>query len=715
MGSVIYRDRDRDFDARTTISSARRDGGGGHTTVKRYIIKDDDTRSSHGGRDSRSFVPERSGERVEETRIIRRENDVEELPRREPRREEPRYATEELVIRRDREDDRRDDRRDPYYDRRQPERSSDQELIIRRTTESDDTRREDLAMSRFDDRRDHRFGDGYEVLGPRRGEFYDRDRDVQRYTRTTDYYSPAPQPQPQIVVLKQDPIIIRERIRDDDYQVVRRTDIEAEKSVVRRAPEPPKEEEYFYEKKVRERIDDGRRRSRSRDDDWRDRRAMKREVSPHDSVSQVGGRRDYSSDDSMVYVKRTRETTDERGGSPSPDRRKNMAAGAIAGIGAAELLRNHKKKEGRETSHGIGRLGRDVGAGALGVVAAQGISRARSAYRSRSRRRRSSSSSDDSRSRRRSRSRRSSRSRSRSQSRSKLKTLGAVGLGAAALAAAAAVAAKKMKKKDTSVSPSRGRSSSRHRSDRVESMQELTNDPSAGDDARNPKHRNKRMAEAGAAGAAITALIDRARSKSRGRDQSRSRVRQAAPVVAAGLGSAALAGLYERNKAKKEAEQIQGRERRSARSRSRSRARTEYTDGYRDGPLNDPGLIEYGDGPMHGNNYGEGYYGRPAPQEGYYAQQTAVVPAPGVAPAAYGASRDIRGASPSFSRERRSRSRSHSSSPNGGRSGRRRAADGLAGAGAGAAAASVYERSKQEKRERKARRRRRYNQAIGET
>ena len=223
-------------------------------------------------------------------------------------------------------------------------------------------------------------------------------------------------------------------------------------------------------------------------------------------------------------------------------------------------------------------------------------------------------------------------------------------------------------KKSTSVSPSRrGRSSSRHRSDRVESMQELTNDPSAGDDARNPKHRNKRMAEAGAAGAAITALIDRARSKSRGRDRSRSRVRTAAPVVAAGLGSAALAGLYERNKAKNEAERIQQEERRTARtarSRSRSRARTDYTEGYRDGGLNDPGLIEYGDGPMQGNNYGEGYYGRPAPQEGYYAQQTAVVPS---APAAYG-TREMREPSPSYgrSRERRSRSRSTSSSPGGG-------------------------------------------------
>ena len=89
MGSIAYRDRERDYDARTSVSSSRRERDGGYTTVKRYIIKDDDNRSSFGGRDSRSFVPERAGERVEETRIIRREADVEEPPRREMRREEP--------------------------------------------------------------------------------------------------------------------------------------------------------------------------------------------------------------------------------------------------------------------------------------------------------------------------------------------------------------------------------------------------------------------------------------------------------------------------------------------------------------------------------------------------------------------------------------------------------------------------------------------------
>ena len=465
--STIYRDRDRYDDSRTTISSSRRDrdGGrdsgrdGGYTTVKRYIVKDDDTRSNYGRSDRRIF-PERGGERVEETRIVRRERDVDEAPAREVRREEPRYSSEQLTIRRDeREDDRRS-----YYEPRREQRSDDrEEIIIRRTTDRDeprrdDTRRDDLTVARLDDRRESTqivrkdYRDDYEVLSPTRDRGFE-DRDLQKYTRQTDYYAPAPQPQ--VIIVKQEPIIIRERVRDDDYVSIRRSEVDEEKSIVRRGrtPDPPRqaEEDYFYEKKIRERIDE------PREDEWRDRRMMRREVSPHDSVSQVGRRQSrrgsYSSDDSMVYVKRTKEGYSS--GEGSPDRKKNLAAGVIAGIGAAELLRNHKKKEGRETASGVGRLGRDVGAGALGAIAAEGIQRARSQYRSRSRRRRSRgrSSSSSSRS-------RSTRRRSRSESRSKLKTWGAVGLGAAALAAAAAVAQKKMaKNKDES--PDRGRSSSR--------------------------------------------------------------------------------------------------------------------------------------------------------------------------------------------------------------------------------------------------------------
>lgn len=684
MGSVY---RDRFDDSRTSVSSARRDGGG-YTTRTRYIVKEDDARSSIG-RDHR-FIPERSGERIEETRIVRRE--VEE-PAREVRREEPRYTERELVIRRDRDDDTRSQYN---YDTRREEPTVEKELIIRRTTEQEPRRDDTASIARYDDRprgdvrvTETRYRDDYEVLPPARG-IDDRDRDLQRYTRTSEYYSP---PQPQTIVIRQEPIIIRERIRDDDYQIVRKSDIEDDRTVVRR-DQPRGEEDFFYEKKTRERIDEPRR----DEDDYYERRSRRRSVSPHDSVSQRG--RDYSSDDSMVYV---RKEVREESRDASPDRRKNLAAGVAAGIGAAELLRNHKKREGRETSHGIGRLGRDLGAGALGAVAAEGISRARSAHRSKSRRR-----SKDRRSRSRSRSRdrrsrsrtRRSRSRSRSASRSKLKTLGALGLGAAALAAAATVASKRLGKKEVEEPPRRSRSRRR----RDDTLSELENDPTA-DDARNPKHRNKRIAEAGAAGAVVAGLIERARSKSRNRDQSK--VRQALPVVAAGLGSAALAGLYEKNKAKKEAEVVQKEERR-ARSRSRSRARSDaYYDGPRDAAVSDPGLIEYGNGPMHGNNFGPDYYGRPAPVDNYYGSSNAVVPAAAAGAAGYAAQRGTRSRSRSLSRERHSRRSSHSSSGSPGRRhhSRRRSRDADNYGTAGAIGGSEYNRRKEEKRERKARRR----------
>lgn len=686
MGSVY---RDRFDDSHTSVSSARRDGGG-YTTRTRYIVKEDDARSSIG-RDHR-IIPERA-ERVEETRITRRE--VEE-PAREIRREEPRYTERELVIRRDRDDDTRSQYN--YDTRREEPPTVEKELIIRRTTEQEPRRDDTASIVRYNDRprgdvrvTETRYRDDYEVLSPTRG-LDDRDRDLQRYTRTSEYYSP---PQPQTIVIRQEPIIIRERIRDDDYQIVRKSDVEDDRTVVRRE-QPRGEEDFFYEKKVRERIEEPRR----DEDDYYERRSRRRSVSPHDSVSQRG--RDYSSDDSMVYVrKEVREDSREA----SPDRRKNLAAGVVAGIGAAELLRNHKKREGRETSHGIGRLGRDIGAGALGAVAAEGISRARSAHRSKSRRR-----SRDRRSRSRSRSRdrdrrsrsrnRRSRSRSRSSSRSKLKTLGALGLGAAALAAAATVASKRLGKKEAEEPPRRSRSRRR----RDDTLSELENDPTA-DDARNPKHRNKRIAEAGAAGAVVAGLIERARSKSRPRDQSK--VRQALPVVAAGLGSAALAGLYEKNKAKKEAEVVQKEERR-ARSRSRSRARTDaYYDGPRDAAVSDPGLIEYGHGPMHGNNFGPDYYGRPAPVDNYYGASNAVVPAVAAGAAGYAAQRGTRSRSRSLSRERHSRrsSRSSSASPGRRHHSRRRSRDGDKYGAAGAIGGSEYNRRKEEKRERRARRR----------
>ncbi|RMZ79442.1 hypothetical protein DV738_g3344, partial [Chaetothyriales sp. CBS 135597] len=682
--STIY----RYDDSRSAVSRSRRDGG--VTKVTRYIVKDDDSRSV----DRHSFVPERPGERVETTRILRREREVGEPVREVVRHEEPRHSSEQIVIHRD----TRDDDRRSYYETLPPRREDRvddrDEIVIRRTKEVTDPRleRDDLTVARLDDRRDthviHRdYRDDYDIVSAPRG--FD-DRDLARYTRQTDYYAPAPQPPPQTIIIRQDPIIIRERVRDDDYVSVRKSDADEERSVVRRprSPDPPPrpaEEEYFYEKKVKERIDE------PREDEWRERKSMRRELSPDDSVSQAGRRsrrNSYSSDDSIVYVKRTKEEYDS-----DDDRsrhRKNLAAGAIAGVGAAEILRSHSKKRGKDTAHGVGRLGRDVGAGALGAVAAEGISRVHRSL-SRHRARSESEERDSHRHRHRSRARSRARSdtssprrrysRSRSSSRSKLKTWGAVGLGAAALAAAAAIAQRKMGDKNER-SPPRGRSQSRRR---PASVHELANDPDApADDARNPNHRNLRMAEAGAAGAAVTALIEHARSKSRGgRSRSRSRIRQAVPIVAAGLGTAAIAGLYEKKKAHREAESIAHEQRRAARraSRSRSRARSEYSDYPRDHNAGQP-MIEYGDGAMYGNNYGREYYpgsdqyGRPPPQEPYYASQTAVVPATHAA-------RETRDLSP----ERRSRSRS--SSPDGHRHRHRRSRSRSGGREAAAAVAGA--------------------------
>jgi hypothetical protein len=704
-------------DSRTSVSSARRDGT--YTTVKRYRIGEDDSRSSV----DRRFQVDRPGERVEETRVVRRELDVVEEPRR--RDPEPRYAETDLVIRRDRVEE---PRRDFAYDRLRDDRDDTKELVIRRTTARDEPREEvrDLRVGRYEvDRREFREQD-YELLSPDRNKY----PDLQRYSRSTEYFS-QPQP-PQTIIIKQEPIIIRERVRDDDYDIVRRSDVEDRTVVRREAPrEAPREEEYVYEKKTKE-VEAPR---REKSDEFYERRD--REVSPHDSVSQVGrqdrsrGRdRDFESDDDMVYVrKETRE--EEYSRDESPHHRRHIAEGVIAGVGAAELLRHHRNKEGRETSGTLGRIGTDIGAGVIGAVGAQAITRARSRYRSRSRRGDHSRSRSRSRSgsrerrkshshrhRKESRSRSRSRSRSGSGSRSKLKTLTGLGLAAAGIAAAAAYAQKKSN--DKNEAEERGRSRSPPRQDRDDS----TVDVGIPDDARNPSHRSKRVAQAGLGGAAVAGLIEAARSRSRAKkgERSRSRLRQGLEVAAAGLGSAAIAGMYERSKGKKEAEEAEKehkrQERRAARQRSRSTSRNPvgpYYDHNRNVAMSD-GLIEYGDGPMYGNNYGPDYYGRPAQQENYYSD--AMVPvaaaagAAGVAGAAYGA-REPRDRSRSRSRDRR-HSTSSSPEPNERRRRRHRkdrsrsaghdaAVPGASGAGA---AGETEQERKQRKREEKARRRR---------
>lgn len=727
--SVVYRDREQSrFDDSKSAVSAR----SGTTKVTRYIVKEDDSRTDYGRAsraeprqsrydDSRSnYTSSRFDDskanydsKVEETRTIRISRSQDD-PYREYSRAystaDPRYTRETITIRRDEADDRRDE----YWHRSPGEDVEDKELVIRRDTERDVTRdgRTSVALSRVDDRRDTqvvsrvddrgetRYSD-YEMANPQRRSFDDRDKEISRYIRTSEHYYPQPIPPPQTIIIRQEPIIIRERERprEEELQVVKKSEIDEERSVSRRSERlEPRDEEYFFEKRVRERIPEEDRRSR-----------LRREVSPGDSISQVGrgrrSRRGSESDDSMVYV-RKEKITDYDSRESSEHRKRDLAAGALAGVGAAELIRNHHRKEDKETSSGIGRVAKDAGAGILGAVAAEGIRR----YRSQSRRRSRSRSSSGDRYRSRSRRRR-SRSRSRSSSNNRFGNLGGnlggLGLAAAAVAAGALIASKG--KKDASPerrsrSRSRRRSSSRGRSVSSSRLSELENDPNA-DDARNPKHRNSRMAAAGAIGAAAAALLERRKSRSRGRSRSGSpnRLKQAAPIVLTGLGTAALAHRYEKNKAKSEAEEIIRDENRrsrprSARSRSAGRGNSIYEDAPRQASYSDPSLVSYGHDPLTGNNFGKGYYGntaRAAEPDYYNNSNRAMVPvtAPPPASSSFDAT-SARSARP------RSESRTRSVSSSRSRSRSRGAAAAAAAAGAGIAA-SAYDQHRKERKQRR--------------
>jgi len=443
--------------------------------------------------------------------------------------------------------------------------------------------------------REYRYERDIEREKPRREPY-----ELDRYIKTTEYFPPAPRAT--VVV----PIPPRE---EEDFQMVRRSEVIEDRQLARREPQQ-QEEDYYYERRVRE-VDDDR-----YSDEYRDVRSRRgRTVSPHDSIS----RRDYSSDDSIVYVKR--EVREERGG--SPHHRRHLAEGAVAGLGAAELIRHHRKKEGDEVGGRGSRIGKDLAAAGAGVVGAEVISRVRSRHQSKSRH-----GSPDREGRRRHR-----HAQDRSRSRSRVKQLAGLGLGAAAIAAAVGYARHKNNEKNKQNDDRRSRSRTRRNS---------TSAVPDGD-SRDPNHRNTRMAQAGLAGAAIAGLVDRARSKSRGgRSRSQSRIRQGIPIAAAGLGSAAIAGLYEKSQASKkekaarEAEEAHMKRRSS---RSRSKSITPY-DGPRAASASDPGLIEYGEAPVYSNGGVPDYYNRPASQAGFYPppMDPAMVPVPVTAPP-YGATR----------------------------------------------------------------------------
>ena len=566
----------------------------------------------------------------------------------------------------------------------------------------------------------------------------DRRDDLERYTRTVDYY-PRPEPPPPIVI-RQEPqqIIFQEAPRaplvipapqpkEEDFQLIQRSEIrqteksevgsrhDEERSIARRPkPKEDEQEDYYYERRVREVSRDDR--SRQEDDRY-SRRERDREVSPGDSISQYGRDRDrhrgYESDDSYEYIRK--ETREDYSDGESPHHRRHIAEGAVAGLGAAELLRHHRKKTDGEEGSRRGRVGKDVGAAALGAIGAQAVSRARSHYREKSKSRRGSRDRDYSRSRSRSRSREGrrhkrrerSRSKSRPRSKSRVKQLAGLGLGAAAVAAAVGYANRQNKKNQ--VEDRRSRSRTRRHSTGPPPAEEA-------EDARNPAHRNKKIAQAGLAGAAVAGLVERARSKSRGgrgKSRSKSRIRTGIPIAAAGLGSAAIAGLYERNQAGKKDKEARKEERHARRER-RSRSRSQSAPPYNEGARGDPGLIEYGENPVgYNNNSGvPDYYNRPASQQGYYNNQNAMVPAAAAAGAVYGEQQQRerqREASDSGSEggRRRRRHRRHKSDSRS-RSRSRGLAAAAAGAGVAGLAVSEHEKRKQRRKEEKRERRREF-------
>lgn len=435
-----------------------------------------------------------------------------------------------------------------------------------------------------------------------------RDYELERYSRTTDYYSRPEAPQP--IIIRQEaprPIIIREReptqeivLREErrpepKYEMVERARSE-ERQVAKREEPRDDEEDYYYQRTTRQ--------VARRADSYEEEDRYRRDVGPRDSVSQYA-RSEYSGDE--YYYRRTDEYDDYEGGrDKSPDHRRHLAEGAVAGLGAAALLRHHKKAQG-EKAGGLGQL---VGGAALGTIGAELITRARNQY-------------SDKRSRSRGRDYRGGRGEERSRSRSEpgnLAKLGAV----AAIGAVAAYALTRNKNKDVAKQKTR-RSRSRRRRGSTSRARSISSD------ANDSKHKNSVIAKAGLATAAVAGLVERARSKSRGRDApERSNIKIGAPIVAAGLGGAALAGLYESNKSKNQAKKSKNRSARdssseSPRSRSRSRGKSRsrsaaslnYQDpaavGLASGAVAGP-LVEYGGAPIPADDI----YARPRSRANSY-------------------------------------------------------------------------------------------------
>ena len=371
MSTIVReRERERDWDTQSARSSGR-----SFTTVKRYKVPektfDDDTYEEEARiihrererepREVREYVVERDIEREVAPREVREyryvEREVERSP--SPRREVREYRIEREV-------------------ERSPSPPRVREYRIEREIERE----------------------------PRHSPY-----DLERYSKSTEYFS-RPEPAQPIIIRQEipQPIIVQEPARqqiilkreEPQYEIIERSEVVDDRQVARR--EPRREEDYYYERKVRE-VDRGSRREEA----FYDEREYARDR--YDD-------RDAYSDDDTVYIHKERDTYGGR--DHSPHHRRHLAEGIVSGVAAAELVRHHRRKQGEDPGHHVRQA---LGYGALGAVGAEAVSRLR---RSRSRSRSSS----------RDRGRKHHR-RSRSSSRTKkLGTLAAVaGLGALAYAA----------------------------------------------------------------------------------------------------------------------------------------------------------------------------------------------------------------------------------------------------------------------------------------
>ncbi|KAL6157040.1 hypothetical protein ACJBU6_04614 [Exserohilum turcicum] len=536
--SVIYKKTEREREWET---GSARTAGGGYSTIRRYKVPD-------------RTLEEDAYE--SEMRLVHRgRNDFEE-----------RRSVKDFVVERNVEPAR--EVRHYHYTERSPSPQRS-EYRIQREYERE------YEVPASPARTEIRIARDYE----RDEEIFPREQpyELEKYSRSTEYFRPEPLPQappqsiyirneaPQPMQMQMQPIIIREEVPQPIIIRERAPEpvYEEERQVVR----APKEEEYYYERRYKE-VDRGDR------------------YDEHQGY--------YSDDD--VYIYKEKDTW----GESDTHVKRDVAAGALAGVAAGQIIRHHRKRKG-EAPGGV--LGNALGYGTLGAVSAVALDRLNNRSHSRSR----SVSLDRGRGHRRHKSRHRSRSRAK-----EIGTLAAIA-GVGALAYAAGQRNKKVNKEETvTIIEDRHRSRSRHgrshhtrgrRRSRsvsiVESDRSLSRSSSKHMD---PEHRNNRVAQVGLASAIAAGLAERRRSKSRKREGKRSpsRIRKGVPIAAAGVTGAAITGLYEKRKAKKEARELS---RSKSRSRSRSRSVLSRLTGRsrsrRRSTVSEPVLVEYGGDPIY--------------------------------------------------------------------------------------------------------------------